>query len=81
MNLDFQLILLQLLDFFSYVYLHVMKLCHFIQLEGAAFEGGKGLSIWDDFVAQPGRVIDNSTGNVATDQYHRYKVYYHYYRK
>ena len=49
-----------------------------MQLEGAAFEGGKGRSIWDDFVAQPGKIIDNSTGNVATDQYHRYEVHYHH---
>lgn len=45
-----------------------------MQLEGAAYEGGKGKSIWDDFVKQPGRIIDNSTGNIATDQYHRYAV-------
>lgn len=42
------------------------------QYEGAAHEGGKGLSIWDTYTRQPGKVADNSTGDVAVDQYHRY---------
>ena len=98
-------------------------MCFCLQLEGASNEGGKGQSIWDTFVHQPGsylililslqvfndymsfgeldcceklqtfkahdicksyllivviwiclgHVIDNSTGDVATDQYHRYE--------
>ena len=43
------------------------------QIEGGAFEDGKGLSIWDVFCHQPGRVLDGDTGDVACDHYHRYK--------
>lgn len=42
------------------------------QIEGAAFEDGKGLSVWDDFCRQPGRVFEGHTGDVACDHYHRY---------
>jgi beta-glucosidase len=41
------------------------------QVEGAAFEDGKGASIWDAFVQQPGAILDGSTGEVACDHYHR----------
>ncbi len=41
------------------------------QIEGAADADGKGPSIWDTFTAQPGRIIDGSTGAVASDHYHR----------
>ncbi len=43
------------------------------QIEGAAFEGGKGLSIWDAFCRQPGKVRNGDTGDVACDHYHRYR--------
>ena len=44
-------------------------------MEGAAEEGGRGPSIWDKFTEQrPDKVVDGSNGNVAIDQYHRYKV-------
>ena len=43
------------------------------QIEGAAFEDGKGLSIWDTFSNTPGKVFQNHTGNVATDHYHRFR--------
>jgi len=43
------------------------------QVEGAAYEDGKGLSIWDMFCKQPGRIRDGSNGDVACDHYHRYK--------
>lgn len=42
------------------------------QVEGAAFEEGKGVSIWDVFSHKPGHVERNETGDVACDQYHRY---------
>ncbi len=43
------------------------------QIEGAPQEDGKGLSIWDTFCQQPGRVQDGDTGDVACDHYHLYK--------
>lgn len=43
------------------------------QVEGAAFEGGRGLSVWDVFAGQPGKTIQGETGAVACDHYHRYK--------
>ena len=42
------------------------------QVEGAAAEDGRGRSIWDTFAGQPGTIADGSTGDVATDHYHRY---------
>lgn len=43
------------------------------QIEGAAFEDGRGLSIWDTFCHQPGKVMGGDTGDVACDHYHRYR--------
>lgn len=43
------------------------------QIEGGAYEDGKGLSIWDMFCKQPGRIRDGSSGDVACDHYHRYQ--------
>ena len=43
------------------------------QIEGAAHEDGKGLSTWDMFCRQPGRVWEGHTGEVACDHYHRWK--------
>jgi beta-glucosidase len=43
------------------------------QIEGAAFEDGKGLSIWDEFCRQPARILNSDTGNIACDHYHRYE--------
>ena len=42
------------------------------QIEGAAREDGKGLSIWDEFTRQKGRIANGDTGDVACDHYHRY---------
>jgi beta-glucosidase len=42
------------------------------QVEGAASEGGRGPSIWDDFAATPGAIADQMTGEFADDHYHRY---------
>ena len=33
------------------------------QIEGAAHEDGRGASIWDTFTAEPGRVVDGSSGD------------------
>jgi len=43
------------------------------QIEGAAYEDGKGLSVWDMFCKQPGRIADGHNGDVACDHYHRYR--------
>lgn len=43
------------------------------QVEGAAREGGKGLSTWDMMCRQPGRVWEGHAGDVACDHYHRWK--------
>ncbi|CAI5478090.1 unnamed protein product [Closterium sp. Yama58-4] len=43
------------------------------QVEGAAREGGRGPSIWDEFSHTPGKTLNGDTGDVACDQYHRYK--------
>lgn len=43
------------------------------QIEGGAFDDGKGPSIWDDFVREPGRIKDHSTGDVACDHYHLFR--------
>lgn len=43
------------------------------QIEGAAFEDGKGLSVWD-VCCQASRFVKNGdNGEVACDHYHRYK--------
>jgi len=41
------------------------------QIEGAAWEGGKGPSIWDVFAHTPGKTLNGDTGDVACDHYHR----------
>lgn len=43
------------------------------QVEGAWQEDGKGPSVWDTFCRQPGRVLSDHTGDISTDQFHRYK--------
>ncbi|KAL8457351.1 hypothetical protein ACS0TY_035273 [Phlomoides rotata] len=43
-------------------------------VEGAYAKGGKGPSIWDDFVHRNhGRIDDRFNGNVACDMYNKYK--------
>ncbi len=43
------------------------------QVEGAAREDGRGLSVWDMFCRTPGKVHGGHTGDVACDHYHRWK--------
>ncbi|GMP21686.1 hypothetical protein CsSME_00000019 [Camellia sinensis var. sinensis] len=43
------------------------------QVEGAWNEGGRGPSIWDSFSHTAGKICDGSNGDIAVDQYHRYK--------
>lgn len=42
------------------------------QYEGAYLSDGKGISNWDVFTHKPGSISDESNGDVAVDQYHRY---------
>jgi beta-glucosidase len=42
------------------------------QIEGAWNEDGKGPSIWDTFVRQPGKIERGETADVAVDHYHRW---------
>ncbi|WP_114908176.1 GH1 family beta-glucosidase [Ornithinimicrobium murale] len=42
------------------------------QVEGAAWEDGRGASIWDTYARTPGKVHEGHNGDVACDHYHRY---------
>ena len=43
------------------------------QIEGAAFEDDKGLSVWDMMCRWEGKIKNNHTGDIACDFYHIYK--------
>lgn len=43
------------------------------QIEGAVDEDGRGLSIWDEFSREGGRVAGGHSGARACDSYHRYR--------
>lgn len=43
------------------------------QIEGAAYEDGKGLSVWDMFCKKPEAIWSGHSGDVACDHYHRYR--------
>ncbi len=43
------------------------------QIEGAAYEDGKGLSVWDMLCRKEGAVWQGQSGDVACDHYHRYR--------
>ena len=43
------------------------------QVEGAWDTGGKGKSVWDNFVRIPGKTFMGTNGDVAVDHYNRYK--------
>src|SRR5437667_10632218 len=40
------------------------------QIEGAVSEDGRGLSIWDQFAATPGKVYRGDNGDIAANHYH-----------
>ncbi len=44
------------------------------QVEGAAKEDGRGVSIWDTFSHTPGKTHNGDTGDVADDDFHRFKT-------
>jgi beta-glucosidase len=42
------------------------------QIEGATGEDGRGVSTWDTFCREPGRIRDGHHADVACDHYHRW---------
>ena len=42
------------------------------QIEGATREDGRGLSTWDVFCDEPGRIDNGDSGAIACDHYHRW---------
>jgi beta-glucosidase len=42
------------------------------QIEGAAFDEGKGESVWDRYARRPGAILHGDTLDKACDHYHRY---------
>jgi len=43
------------------------------QIEGAAYEDGKGLSVWDTLCRRKDAIWNGQTGDVACDHYHRWR--------
>jgi beta-glucosidase len=43
------------------------------QIEGSPLADGAGPSIWHRFAHQPGRIVDDSDGDVACDHYRRFR--------
>lgn len=43
------------------------------QVEGAALEDGRGMSIWDEFARHSGNIKDGTIPDVTCDVYHSYK--------
>lgn len=44
------------------------------QIEGAAFEAGKGESVWDRFASRPGTIAHGDTPAIACDHYHQFEA-------
>jgi beta-glucosidase len=43
------------------------------QIEGGAYDDGKGLSVWDVRCKSPGKIWAGDSGEVACDHYHRFE--------
>ncbi|VDM56800.1 unnamed protein product, partial [Angiostrongylus costaricensis] len=43
------------------------------QIEGASKEDGRGPTIWDEYQKKPGKIIDNSTADISSDSYHKFR--------
>ncbi len=43
------------------------------QVEGGAYDDGKGLSVWDMMCRMPGKIKNGHTGDVSCDHYHRFR--------
>ncbi|MDQ2931990.1 MAG: GH1 family beta-glucosidase [Gemmatimonadota bacterium] len=43
------------------------------QIEGYPLADGAGPSIWERFAHTPGNVVNDDTGDIATDHYHRFR--------
>ena len=43
------------------------------QIEGGVHEGGRGATVWDTFTSMPGTIVDNSSGEIEDDHYHRWR--------
>ncbi len=43
------------------------------QIEGAVHEDGRSDSIWDTFARTPDKILNNDSGDIACDHYHRWK--------
>ena len=43
-----------------------------LHVEGALDADGRGPSIWDRFMCQPGKIADGSLGDIANDHYRRW---------
>ncbi len=43
------------------------------QIEGAAYDDGKGPSVWDQFCKKEGTIHNGDNGDSACDHYHRFK--------
>ena len=43
------------------------------QIEGAVNEDGRLPSVWDMFCKEPGRILNEASGDTACDHYHRYR--------
>ncbi|KAL6742819.1 hypothetical protein Aduo_015927 [Ancylostoma duodenale] len=43
------------------------------QIEGATREDGRGPSVWDEYTRKPGKIRDNTTADVTSDSYHKFR--------